>query len=219
MTYSILARDPGTGEIGGAVATGTPSAGGFVLHMAAGIGAIATQGFSTNTLYGPHGLRLMEDGQDAETVLRTLTEADAGRDHRQIVVMDHTGAAAGWTGAANVEPMAHLCAPGLAVAANWVASGRVAGAMRDAFVDSAGAPLEDRLLAALEAGEAEGGDARGIRSAALRIVSRDRPPVDIRADYDDRPIRALREIARHWAEPGFRAFLDRLPTLEAPHRH
>src|ERR1700737_4752867 len=98
MTFSIVARDRLTGAFGAAAATGTPVVGGLVLHLASDVGAIATQGLSTNPLYGVRGLRLLESNFDADETRQRLIEEDDGRDARQLVVVDGNGRTSGWTG-------------------------------------------------------------------------------------------------------------------------
>lgn len=218
MTFSILARDAGTGEIGAAVATGTPVVGGFVLHALPGAGALATQGYSTNTLYGPRGLRLLEDGIPASEVCRRLTFEDEGRDWRQLIVIDAQGRTGGWTGEKNVTPMQHDCASDIAVAGNWLGSERVIPAMRAAYLAYCDEPMMLRLFAALEAGEAAGSDSRGAQSAAAAVIARDHPPLSLRVDLDTRPVARLREIYAATRDPDFQAFFGRLPRLSDPAR-
>jgi uncharacterized Ntn-hydrolase superfamily protein len=218
MTFSIVARDPLTGAFGAAVATGTPVVGALVLHLAADIGAVATQGLSTNPFYGIHGLRLMADGLTAEEACRKLTAEDGGRQSRQLVAIDRNGKTAGWTGELNIEATRLILADDVALAANWVASGDVVSAAKAAF-ESSGAPtFAGKLIGALSAGERAGGDSRGLRSAAVRVACRDHPPIDLRADFDPQPILQLAEIHRATLEPDFQAFLSRVPTLADPKR-
>lgn len=216
MTFSVLARDSATGAFGAAAATGTPAVGALVLHLAADVGAIATQGFSTNPLYGPRGLRLLEAGHGAEQTRRMLVEADEGQHARQLIIIDREGRTAGWTGADNVGATHLILGRDLALAANWVGSADVIVAAKQAFERSAAATLAEKLIEALAAGQCAGGDRRGLRSAAVRVVCRDHPPIDLRADFDAAPIEKLAEIHRATLEPEFQAFLARVPTLAAP---
>ncbi len=218
MTFSLLARDPRTGEIGGATATGLPAVGGFVLHLRAGAGGIATQGYSTNTLYGPRGLRLLEDGETAEAVCRLLTDNDPGRGARQLIAIDEAGRTAGWTGQANIDRKLHICAPDLAVAGNWISSEATVFRMREAYRAATARPMAERLIAALAAGEAAGSDSRGLQSAALAVVGRDRPPLELRADLSDQPIAELARLLEAVGSAEFKTFYERLPTLASPAR-
>jgi uncharacterized Ntn-hydrolase superfamily protein len=218
MTFSIVARDSLTGAFGAAVATGTPVVGGLALHLTADVGAIATQGLSTNPLYGIRGLCLLEAGLAAEDVCRKLIGEDVGREARQLVIIDRNGQTASWTGADNVEAKHAILANGVAIAANWVASQEVAVAVKAAFESSDAPTFAGKLIHALTAGELAGGDIRGLRSAAVRVVCRDHPPVDLRADFDLQPILRLAEIHRATLEPDFQVFLARVPTIADPTR-
>jgi uncharacterized Ntn-hydrolase superfamily protein len=218
VTFSIVARELATGALGAAVATGTPVVGGFVLHLGADVGAIATQGLSTNPLYGSRGLRLLEAGLTAEDARIHLIGEDDGRDSRQLIIVDRNGKTAGWTGADNVKATHVILERDLALAGNWIASPDVVIAAKSAF-ESSGAPtFAGRLIDALTAGESAGGDSRGLRSAAVRVVSRDHPPIDLRADFDPQPIVRLAEIHRATLDADFQAFLARVPTLADPMR-
>jgi uncharacterized Ntn-hydrolase superfamily protein len=218
MTFSIVTRDSRTGAFGAAVATGTPVVGGLVLHLAADVGAIATQGLSTNPFYGIHGLRLLEAGLTAEDACEKLTREDGGRESRQLVIIDRNGHTAGWTGADNIELTHVILAKDVALAANWVTSQEVVGASKAAFESSGALTLAGKLIDALTAGERAGGDSRGLRSAAVRVVCRDYPPIDLRADFDQQPILRLAEIHRATLDPDFQAFLGRVPTIAEPTR-
>ncbi|MGJ3262204.1 MAG: DUF1028 domain-containing protein [Salinarimonas sp.] len=217
MTYAILARDPQTGDLGGAVATGTPVVGGFVLHAEPAVGIVATQGLSTSTLWGASALRRLVLGETPREVVAGLVADDEGREARQLAVLDVHGACAAFTGTDNLPARGTHEEPGLVVAANWVAgtdlTARVAAAFHAARGDFA-----ERLIAALAAGAAAGGDVRGDRSAALRIVSVERPPVDLRADDDSDPIARLRRIHAATLEPAFQRFLGNIPTLLEPEK-
>lgn len=218
MTFSIVARELATGALGAAVATGTPVVGGFVLHLAAEVGAIATQGLSTNPLYGARGLRLLEAGLTAQDARNRLIGEDDGRELRQLIIVDRNGQTAGWTGADNVEATHVILDRDLALAGNWVVSPDVVTAAKSAFESSRAPTFAGRLIDALTAGESAGGDSRGLRSAAVRVVCRDHPPVDLRADFDPRPIARLAEIHRATLDADFQAFLARVPTLADPMR-
>lgn len=218
MTFSLVARDGETGDVGAAVATGGPCVGGYVLHLRPGVGALATQGYSTSTLYGPRGLDLLAGGAGAGRTVDELIADDRGRDYRQLIVLDAAGTTAGWTGPANVAEMAHVCEDGLALAGNWLTSAGLLEAMRTAYLAAAGTFVE-RLLAALAASREGGGDQRGVWSAAVRVASLERAPLDLRVDYDADPVAKLFELYAHVRDPEFQAFLRRIPTPAAPERH
>lgn len=190
MTYSIVARDPDTGAFGVATATGGPCVGALVPHVASGVGAIATQG-DTNPYYGHDGLALMRGGGGAEEVVRTIISGDPGRGRRQFAGIGRTGAPAAFCGD-ELEPFAgSVAGAAFAAVGNMLANQDVLEAMALAF-DAGQGPLEEKLLAALKAGEAAGGDRRGTRSAALVVCSREAyPDIDCRVDLSEAPIADL----------------------------
>jgi uncharacterized Ntn-hydrolase superfamily protein len=194
MTWSILARDPDSGEIGVAVATRFFAVGALCPRVEGGVGAVATQAL-VNPLYAPDALARLRGGEAPAAVLATLVAADAGRDHRQLHLLAADGRAAQHTGAACIPWCGHMAAPDVSVAGNMLAGPGVAQATLDAFQAHAGAPLALRLIAALEAGEAAGGDHRGRQSAALQVASRDPyPDLDLRVDDHPDPIAELRRL-------------------------
>ena len=133
MTFSIIARDTETGLIGVATATGKIAVGAQVPHLRPGVGAIATQGFTTNPLYAEAGFQLLEAGQSAKDVVSTLTKGDDGRDWRQVLVMDRDGGTAGMTGVSNETAFGIIEANGLIVGGNMLANKGVLSAMKDAY--------------------------------------------------------------------------------------
>jgi uncharacterized Ntn-hydrolase superfamily protein len=196
MTYSIVARDPTTGELGVAVQSHWFSVGPVVPWAASGVGAIATQA-SVEVSYGPRGLELLEQGKDAETVLGQLVAADDGRAGRQVAIVDAHGGVAVHTGENAIAFAGHVTGDGVSCQANMMASPSVWPAMLTAYQQSSGA-LSDRLLAALDAAEAEGGDARGRQSAAILIVpqqgQRWDAVVSLRVEDDPEPLVELRRL-------------------------
>jgi uncharacterized Ntn-hydrolase superfamily protein len=194
LTWSIIARDPATGHFGIAVATRFFAVGARVPFGAAGVGAIATQAL-TNSFYGADGLRLLGDGVPPEDVVGTLTEADAGRDHRQVHVMDRHGRIAQHTGSACVGWCGHLGGDNVSIAGNMLAGEEVLRRTMDAYLGQAGLPLPQRLIAAMRAGEAAGGDKRGKQSAALMIYGEeDWPDLDLRVDDHPDPLQELERL-------------------------
>ena len=167
-TFSIVARDPATGEMGVAVQSHWFSVGSVVTWAEAGIGAIATQSF-IDPGYGPRGLELIRGGQSAPDALRALLERDTQRDVRQVAMVDARGNVAAHTGSLAIAAAGHRLGAQYSVQANMMESDRVWPAMADAFEHAQG-DLAERLLAALDAGQAVGGDIRGRQSAALLIV-------------------------------------------------
>lgn len=167
MTFSIVAYDETTGSWGVAVASKFLAVGALVPWGRAGAGAIATQAM-VNLGYGPAGLQLLEAGVGAEDTIAQMTKADQGRDHRQIGVVDARGEAATFTGAECLEWAGGVASRGLAVQGNILAGPQVVAEAVTAYQAEQG-PLARRLLGALAAGDAAGGDRRGRQGAALRV--------------------------------------------------
>jgi uncharacterized Ntn-hydrolase superfamily protein len=201
MTYSIVARDPETGELGVAVQTDWFAVGAVVPWARPGVGAVATQSF-TEVSHGPLGLELMAAGRTAPEALRGVLAADEGEARRQVAMVDPRGNVAAHTGSACVAACGHASAEGVSAQANMMERDTVWAAMAAAFGAVSG-PLAERMLAALRAAEDEGGDARGRQSAALVVVSGDRaePPwarrVDLRVDNHDDPVGELDRLLRY----------------------
>jgi uncharacterized Ntn-hydrolase superfamily protein len=167
-TYSIVARDEATGEMGVAVQSHWFSVGSIVSWAEAGVGAIATQSF-VNVSFGPEGLRLLKEGKTAKEVLDELISKDEGRDFRQLAIIDANGNVAAYTGKSCIEYASHRVGKNYSVQANMMLTDRVVNAMAETFEKSKG-PLAERLVEALKAAEKEGGDIRGKQSAALLVV-------------------------------------------------
>lgn len=198
MTFSIVAADLDKGDWGVAVASKFPSVGAVVPWARAGVGAVATQAWA-NTSFGPDGLALMADGLGAEEALERLIRADEGREDRQVGLVDAGGRAATFSGSRCMAWAGGLAGDGFAAQGNILVSGEVVEAMARAFVAAEG-DLCDRLLAALVAGDAAGGDRRGRQSAAL-LVAREGGGYEGRNDryldlrVDDHP-QAASELVR-----------------------
>ena len=175
-TYSIVALDETTGELGVAVQSHWFSVGFLVPWAKAGVGAVATQSF-VKVDYGPDGLQLMESGITAVDALKTLTSKDDGEAVRQVGMIDIKGNVAAHTGSRCIKYAGHIVGENYSVQANMMANGTVPKAMAIAFEKTKG-DLADRMMAALEAAEGEGGDIRGKQSAAMVIVSGEPSGVD-----------------------------------------
>ena len=198
-TFSIVARDEAADELGVAVQSRFLAVGSVVPWARAGVGAIATQAFA-NTTYGPRALALLADGTSPEDVLAALLRDDPGKAQRQVGIIDAQGRAATFTGDACLPWAGGLAGRGYAVQGNILAGPEVPEAMAAAFETTSGA-LAERLLAALAAGQAAGGDARGRQSAALLVVRAgagyggfDDRYIDLRVDDHPAPIRELRRL-------------------------
>jgi len=214
MTWSIIARDPASGAFGVAVATKFFAVGALCPH-ASGVGALATQAL-VNPTFGPRGLRLLAEGIGAPHVVAALIESDAGRDQRQLHVMDRNGLIAAYTGAGCIEWCGHTIAADHSVAGNMLAGPKVIADTSAAYAANAALPFPRRLIKALEAGEAAGGDKRGKQSAALVIYSTEEyPDLDLRVDDHADPLAELARLERvsHERFVHFRRFL---PTRANP---
>jgi uncharacterized Ntn-hydrolase superfamily protein len=214
-TFSIVAYDATSSMLGVAVSTRVPAVGAVCSFARAGAGAISTQAW-TNPLLGVDGLDLMEQGYSAGEALRKLLDADPDPEMRQIVAVDGEGRPAAHTGA-NTDPwQGHRTGAGYAVAGNMLVGEETITAMAEAFEASAEEPLSERLLRALEAGQAAGGDKRGRQSAALYVVkSEPYPYLDLRVDEHPDPVAELRrvyEVAKRELLP----FIEAMPTRENP---
>ena len=170
-TYSIVARDTATGEMGVAVQTHWFNVGSRVPWAQAGVGAIATQSF-TNPSFGPRGLELLKLGKTAQEVVDELIASDEGRDYRQLGVVDKFGNSASYTGKKCIYAAGNIAEENFSVQANLMLSDKVWSAMAEAFKTAKG-NLADRMLSALEAAQKEGGDIRGKQSAAMIVVKKE----------------------------------------------
>lgn len=199
MTYSIVARDPTTGELGVAVQSHYFSVGSIVPWLEPGVGAVATQ--SQPLLdFGPLGLAAMREGAAAAEALDEVAATDPQLAVRQVGMVAADGSAAAHTGGRCLPVAAHQVGDQVTVQGNILATDRVVPAMAAAYADASG-PLPERLLAALDAAQAEGGDTRGQQSAAVVTVAghrSERPwahrPVDLRVEDDRRPLVELRRL-------------------------
>jgi uncharacterized Ntn-hydrolase superfamily protein len=193
MTWSIVARDMSTGQIGIAVATCAFAVGASVPFVATGVGAVATQSF-VNPFYGYRGLELLRAGAPAADTVRILTDADEGRSQRQVHVMDRQERFAAYTGDGCVPWCGHLIRDTFSVAGNMLAGPAVIEETARVFLQATTLPFARRFLAAMHAGEAAGGDQRGRQSAALLIHDDEEYSLlDLRVDDHSDP---LGELAR-----------------------
>jgi uncharacterized Ntn-hydrolase superfamily protein len=215
MTWSIIARDSVTGQIGIAVATKFFAVGARVPHIAAGIGGIATQAL-VNPYYGIDGVRLLREGNSPHDIVKTLIAADQGRDSRQLHIMDAGGRIASHTGSECVDWCGHLKGEGFSIAGNMLTRAAVLDDTAKAYQANAALPFAQRLIAAMRAGETAGGDKRGRQSAALLIHgSEDWSDLDLRVDDHLDPLTELERLEQvsrqRWVH--FRKFL---PTRNNP---
>jgi uncharacterized Ntn-hydrolase superfamily protein len=209
MTWSIIARDSPTGQFGIAVATRFFAVGARVPHIAAGIGGVATQAL-VNPYYGIDGLNLLREGREPRAVVEMLIAADSGRESRQLHIMDISGRIAAFTGNECVDWCGHVRGDGFSIAGNMLAGPAVLHDTAKALVANANLPFAQRLIAALKAGEAAGGDKRGKQSAALLIHGEEEwSDLDLRVDDHADPLAELERLEQvsreRWVH--FRQFL------------
>lgn len=200
-TYSIVARDPETGEMGVAVQSHWFSVGSIVSWGEAGVGVVATQSF-VNPAFGPNGLELLKSGMTAEQVVDKLISEDEGRDVRQLAIIDVNGKVKSYTGKNCIPGAGNIVGENYSVQANLMLNDKVPGAMSKAFEESKG-PLAERMMAALFAAENVGGDIRGKQSAAILVVKgrstgqvwEDRL-IDLRVEDDPYPLDKLDRLLK-----------------------
>jgi uncharacterized Ntn-hydrolase superfamily protein len=198
VTYSLVARDPSTNELGVAVQSHWFSVGAVVTHARAGVGAVATQSVPDPT-HGPRLLDLLQDGASPEQALDSVLSDDEVTPYRQTALVDVKGRVAVHTGEGCMPDAGHASGDGWSVQANIMVSGEVWPAMAEAFVSADPArPLAERMLTALDAGQAAGGDVRGMQSAALVVVPAIGEPwrrtVDLRVEDHPDPLAELRRL-------------------------
>jgi uncharacterized Ntn-hydrolase superfamily protein len=214
MTWSILARDA-SGAFGVAVASRFFAVGALCPHARSGVGALATQAL-VNPLYAGSGLNLLAEGTPAAEVVRILTGADTGRESRQLHVVDTQGRVAAHTGSACIDWCGHVAGDQYSIAGNMLAGPQVLAETAAAYERGARLPFAERLLAALDAGDAAGGDKRGRQAAALLIcTTEDYPFLDLRVDDHAEPFRELRRLYAMSLER-FQPFLACLPSRARP---
>jgi uncharacterized Ntn-hydrolase superfamily protein len=214
MTYSIVARDAETGELGVGIQSRAFASGAVVPWVAPGVGAVATQAYGEKS-YGPLGLDLLRAGRTPKLALDGLRAADPGAQTRQVAILAADGEVAAHTGEDCIPAAGHLTGKGVSAQANCVDSARVWESMVEAF-ESATGTLARRILAALDAAEAAGGDWRGKQAAGLVVAPAEGPPwqriTDLRIDDHPEPLAELRRLLD--LEDGYRA-LDQDNRAEA----
>ena len=193
MTWSIVARDP-SGAFGVAIATRFFAVGALCPHAMSGVGALSTQALM-NPHYGRLGLDLLRDGHSADAVVRRLIAPDEGREHRQLHIVDRAGRIGQHTGKSCVDWCGSIAGEGYSVAGNMLAGARVIEDTAARFEATRTLPFAERLIGALVAGEAAGGDKRGKQSAALLIhTTEDYPALSLRVDDHEDPLAELQRL-------------------------
>ena len=217
MTISLLARDPETGHLGGAAATGSLCVGGWVLRGDPRAGMSASQGTAPSTLWGEGVLARMAAGACAADAVAATIFPDPGRGHRQLAALDLSGRGHAFTGAASIAVAGAEARSDAVAAGNMLANDRVIGAALDGFLAATG-DFAARLLAGLTAAHTAGSDSRGLRSAALLVVGRDMAPLTLRVDMAGEPLAALAALLAEARRPPYADWLREVPTLDAPWR-
>jgi uncharacterized Ntn-hydrolase superfamily protein len=214
-TFSIVGRCSRTGMLGVAVSTAVPAVGAMCPYVRRRVGAVSTQSW-VNPYLAIEALRCLEDGSTAPEALEKVLSADAGKDLRQLGIVDAQGRSAAWSGPACTGWFGHITGADFAVQGNMLIGGETVEAMAETFRRSQSLDLAERLLLALEAGQAAGGDKRGKQSAALLVHhEEDYPWVDLRVDEHRHPVAELRRIfaiARHQLLP----FVEAMPRRDRP---
>jgi uncharacterized Ntn-hydrolase superfamily protein len=198
-TFSIVARDPGTGELGIAVQSKALATGSRTITIKGGVAVVAHQSES-NPMYGTLGLELLSAGMSPQQALELMLRSDESRDRRQVAILDASGRTAAWTGSGALDWKGHQCGRDFCAQGNILTGPEVIQAIGKAFEGSTG-PLAERILAALDAGQAAGGDARGTQAAALVVAKPlagsagfgDRV-IDLRVDDNRAPLTELRRL-------------------------
>ncbi len=206
MTWSIVAYDKAAGAFGAAVATKAFAAGSFVPFVRSGVGAVGTQSL-TNRYLGPAGLDGLARGLSPKLAIEAAVAGDEGRELRQVHAVDKHGRIAAWTGKHCVEWCGSVGESFVSVAGNMLSNARVVQATLDGFKADASLPLPERMMAALEGGEAAGGDRRGRQSAGMVLATtEDFPDLSIHVDDHATPLPELRRLLTIWRR-------DRAPYL------
>lgn len=214
MTYSILGRCARTGQFGAAVTTSSIAVGSRVPHVAPGIGGVLTQ-HRTDPRLGPRGLELLRSGCSAEETLAALVASTPHHKWRQLAVLDAQGRSAHFHGAAVKPALNAVHVPDCVALGNILANDRIPAAMVASFLDGADQPLAERLVRAMEAGEAAGGEGKPVISAALVVMEKEIfPLVDLRVDLAPDAITALRTLWDAYA-PSVREFVTRAVDPDA----
>ena len=215
MTFSIVAHCPRTGMLGVAVATAVPAVGSMCPYVKTGVGAVSTQSW-VNPYLAIDALRMMEEGKTGPEALEAVMAADEGREVRQIGVIDARGRSAAWSGKDCTDWFGQIVEPNFAVQGNMLVSAPTIGNMASSFRASESLDLAERLMLAMEAGEAAGGDKRGRQSASLKVHHVEEYALfDLRVDEHPYPVVELRrvyEIARLQLLP----FVQGMPTRSGP---
>ncbi|ETN83553.1 DUF1028 domain-containing protein [Paraburkholderia silvatlantica] len=217
MTFSIVARCPRSEALGVAVSTAVPAVGAVCVYLRAGVGAVSTQAW-VNPYLALNALDLLDQGTNAENALAQVLEDDPAAALRQVGIVGADGQSAAWTGSQCTCWAGQLNGPSWSIQGNMLTGSATLEAMREAFETSGEHSLAERLMRALEAGQAAGGDKRGRQSAALKVVHREAYALlDLRVDEHHDPIAELRRVFEV-AQRQFVPFVEGMPTRDVPGR-
>ncbi|MCB1359408.1 MAG: DUF1028 domain-containing protein [Maritimibacter sp.] len=217
MTFSLLARDPATGAIGGAAATGSLCVGGWVLRGTLAGGMSASQGKAPSTFWGEDVLAAMEAGQSAQKAVSSLVGADPGASQRQLSALPLAGPGAVHSGGDNTPEIGEYVFDGGIAAGNMLTAPAVAEALARGYTEARGS-FPERLLAGLRAAEAAGSDSRGLQSAALLVLSPAHAPLTLRVDWSETPLDALAALLGRATSGDYAAWAKQVPCLDDPVR-
>ena len=210
MTFSILARNPKTGEIGGAAATGNLCVGGWVLRGDIKKGVTASQGFYPSTIWGESILNNLNRFSPI-TATNKVIKNDKNKHFRQVSCLNLSGNGFSFSGKKNINYCNHVVLPNLVVSGNMLKNGKVIDKIVDNF-KLKDEPLANTLLEALKIGKKFGSDKRGLMSAALLVFKKNNPLLNIRVDYDTNPLLKLEQILKMTNKKKYKAWLKKLPT-------
>ena len=219
MTYSILARDPQTGAIGGVAATGSYCVGGWVLRGDVKIGMSASQGASASTILGDEMLMQMGLGESPETIIQAIKDKDQGLEHRQISMLSIEGQTAVYSGKSNENIIDDFHEENFVTSGNMLGSNRIISSIKDYYYGAdTKLPLAHRLLESLKQGAQAGGDKRGLLSAAMLILHPDHAPLNLRIDHHENPIIELSLLYHKVSSGDYYEWTQTVPTRNNPYR-
>ena len=220
MTYSVLARDPQTGTIGGVATTGSFCVGGWVLRGDIKIGMSASQGTSASTLLGEQMLAQMNLGESPDAIIKTIQEKDQGLEYRQISMLSIEGQTAVYSGKSNESIVDDFHEENFVTSGNMLGGDQVISSIKEYFQGAdANLPLAERLLECLKQGAQAGGDKRGLLSAAMLILHPDQAPLTLRIDHHEDPITQLDLLYQKVTSGDYYEWTKTVPTRNNPYRY
>jgi len=217
MTFSLLARDPTTGALGGAAATGSLCVGGWVLRGSLAGGMSASQGMAPSTFWGEEVLARMAAGDSADAAIHGVVSPDSGRAQRQLAALSPDGEGGVFSGEDNTPEIGETLFENGAAAGNMLTAPEVVDALVAGYLGADGS-FPARLLAGLVAADAAGSDSRGLQSAALLVLSPSHAPLTLRVDYAEDPLTALGDLLGRATSGDYAAWARQVPCLDDPER-